>query len=416
MADYPRTGLQPEFMTLGELAAYLSVSERTIYGWAQRGEIPAYKLGAAWRFRRDEIDHWLRTRRSGPALVAHGDRCSVCSRDLTSELQAAGNCTHPQCGQPICRSCWGILRRRNCSAHLPSKRNRGAEGELATSEGGASTTVVDQVQHSEISQSLLSERFLDGFSKRVEGRPYLVGSSGTYIAHVDNSLWLKSSGTGEPYEQVSGSSSGDSSGPRVLETKGWVAYRVKLPRRALGSTNSILRMEARAVGSTVRRISRFQLQSPPIKRTQLEQLLDGALSFAKSEGISYVLGLYAPQGWTGDALGMLNHPNISHRFLHTALSVALIGADLDQVCWNSNDHAIGELWPYYREVERHEIAMCTERIQALLTTSGVHMLRGLIDEEEFGPHAVHEAIRTLVGAEEVEVICEQGEELIVRKR
>ena len=53
-------------MSLPEVARYLGMKERTIYDWAQTGRIPAFKLGATWRFRRSEIDAWLETQRSGP--------------------------------------------------------------------------------------------------------------------------------------------------------------------------------------------------------------------------------------------------------------------------------------------------------------------------------------------------------------
>ena len=52
-------------MSLAEVSRYLGMSERTIYGWAQEGKIPAFKLGSAWRFRRSEVDEWLEGRRSG---------------------------------------------------------------------------------------------------------------------------------------------------------------------------------------------------------------------------------------------------------------------------------------------------------------------------------------------------------------
>ena len=51
-----------EIMTLPEIARYLGVSERTIYDWAQKGKIPAAKLGNAWRFKRSVIDQWKRER------------------------------------------------------------------------------------------------------------------------------------------------------------------------------------------------------------------------------------------------------------------------------------------------------------------------------------------------------------------
>lgn len=49
----------PEIMTLEEVAQYLRVSERTVYDWAQKGEIPCGKLGTSWRFKRSDVATWL---------------------------------------------------------------------------------------------------------------------------------------------------------------------------------------------------------------------------------------------------------------------------------------------------------------------------------------------------------------------
>ena len=49
-------------MTLEEVANYLKMKPQTLYTWAQKGDIPAVKLGKEWRFRRDVIDEWLNQR------------------------------------------------------------------------------------------------------------------------------------------------------------------------------------------------------------------------------------------------------------------------------------------------------------------------------------------------------------------
>ena len=53
-----------EIMTIDEVAAYIRVSERTVYDWAQKGELPGGKLGTTWRFKRDEIEKWVNDRLS----------------------------------------------------------------------------------------------------------------------------------------------------------------------------------------------------------------------------------------------------------------------------------------------------------------------------------------------------------------
>ena len=39
--------------------AYLKAGKRTVYRFAQNGDIPAFKLGGTWRFRRSELERWI---------------------------------------------------------------------------------------------------------------------------------------------------------------------------------------------------------------------------------------------------------------------------------------------------------------------------------------------------------------------
>ena len=53
------TGAEGEILTLDEVAAYLKAGKRMVYRLAQQGDIPAFKLGGTWRFRRTELDRWI---------------------------------------------------------------------------------------------------------------------------------------------------------------------------------------------------------------------------------------------------------------------------------------------------------------------------------------------------------------------
>jgi PTS system nitrogen regulatory IIA component len=50
-----------KWLTLEDLATYLKLSKTKLYGMAQRGDIPASKIGNQWRFDREEIDQWMKT-------------------------------------------------------------------------------------------------------------------------------------------------------------------------------------------------------------------------------------------------------------------------------------------------------------------------------------------------------------------
>lgn len=47
-------------MTVGEVAKYLRMHRMTIYRMANEGRLPAYKVSNRWRFKKEEIDTWLR--------------------------------------------------------------------------------------------------------------------------------------------------------------------------------------------------------------------------------------------------------------------------------------------------------------------------------------------------------------------
>ncbi len=48
-----------DILTIRQLAEYLMVSEKTVYRMLDRSELPAMRVGAQWRFRRQDIDAWL---------------------------------------------------------------------------------------------------------------------------------------------------------------------------------------------------------------------------------------------------------------------------------------------------------------------------------------------------------------------
>ena len=50
---------QDDILTLPEVAGLLKVAEKTVYGLAQKGDLPAFKVGGQWRFRRTAIDSWI---------------------------------------------------------------------------------------------------------------------------------------------------------------------------------------------------------------------------------------------------------------------------------------------------------------------------------------------------------------------
>ena len=51
--------MSDEILTLPEVAQLLKVAEKTVYSMAQKGQLPAFKVGGQWRFKRADLDQWI---------------------------------------------------------------------------------------------------------------------------------------------------------------------------------------------------------------------------------------------------------------------------------------------------------------------------------------------------------------------
>ncbi len=62
-----------DIMTVKELADYLKIAEKTAYRFASEGKVPGFKVGSAWRFKKEEIDAWIK-RQSEAAATQEGEK------------------------------------------------------------------------------------------------------------------------------------------------------------------------------------------------------------------------------------------------------------------------------------------------------------------------------------------------------
>lgn len=75
-----------DLLTVKEAAEYLRLNYMTVYRLAQRGKIPASKVGGNWRISRDILDGWLKSRSrvvEGRVLVVDDD---TRVRDVLAEV------------------------------------------------------------------------------------------------------------------------------------------------------------------------------------------------------------------------------------------------------------------------------------------------------------------------------------------
>ena len=49
---------------IDQAASYMGVSKETIRSWIKKTDIPAHKIGKLWKFKRSELDAWIKSGRS----------------------------------------------------------------------------------------------------------------------------------------------------------------------------------------------------------------------------------------------------------------------------------------------------------------------------------------------------------------
>jgi excisionase family DNA binding protein len=54
------TMMEDRWLSVDEIAAYLGIKRDTIYKWIADKQMPAYKVGRLWKFRKEEVDDWVR--------------------------------------------------------------------------------------------------------------------------------------------------------------------------------------------------------------------------------------------------------------------------------------------------------------------------------------------------------------------
>lgn len=52
--------MEDRWLSVDEISTYLGVKRETIYKWINDKNMPAHKIGRLWKFKKDEVDIWVR--------------------------------------------------------------------------------------------------------------------------------------------------------------------------------------------------------------------------------------------------------------------------------------------------------------------------------------------------------------------
>ena len=52
--------MEDRWLSISEICKYLGVSKDTVYEWIDKHEMPAHRMGRLWKFKKDEVDEWVK--------------------------------------------------------------------------------------------------------------------------------------------------------------------------------------------------------------------------------------------------------------------------------------------------------------------------------------------------------------------
>ncbi|WP_293649840.1 methylation-associated defense system helix-turn-helix domain-containing protein MAD1 [Thiolapillus sp.] len=52
--------MEDRWLSVDEIGTYLGVKRDTIYKWIADKSMPGHKIGRLWKFRKEEVDAWVR--------------------------------------------------------------------------------------------------------------------------------------------------------------------------------------------------------------------------------------------------------------------------------------------------------------------------------------------------------------------
>lgn len=56
--------MEDNWIGITEAAEYLGVNKDTIRNWIKKTDIPAHRMGKLWKFKKSELDEWVKSGKS----------------------------------------------------------------------------------------------------------------------------------------------------------------------------------------------------------------------------------------------------------------------------------------------------------------------------------------------------------------
>lgn len=57
--------MEDRWLSVDEIGEYLGIKRDTVYKWIGEKSMPAHKVGRLWKFKREQVDEWVKKGAAG---------------------------------------------------------------------------------------------------------------------------------------------------------------------------------------------------------------------------------------------------------------------------------------------------------------------------------------------------------------
>jgi excisionase family DNA binding protein len=65
--------MEDRWLSVDEIAEYLGVKRDTVYKWIAERAMPAHRVGRFWKFKKEEVDGWVKRGKAGDPVEQDND-------------------------------------------------------------------------------------------------------------------------------------------------------------------------------------------------------------------------------------------------------------------------------------------------------------------------------------------------------
>ena len=63
---------EDRWLSADEICVHLGISKDTVYRWIDKRNMPAHRVGRLWKFKKDDVDEWVRNGHASEARNTKG--------------------------------------------------------------------------------------------------------------------------------------------------------------------------------------------------------------------------------------------------------------------------------------------------------------------------------------------------------